>query len=275
MRIVRGEWLRVTYWSQTLRSWKRWTHRKSTRKDSMRKRWYFPNKENLFFQSQMDESKPLGGDQELRTSTLVRHRPIQGESNIDFLGESEGSPPQPQDSFPDAGEAIKDFWSMSGSFIYRHHVEPESCRFLKYLMREFSSALNKIIKKNQSGGTKGPEAGPFPSRQTDCLLDLRLLPGHWVHDSVENYADLFTMALRNDDIQEFDSKWDGNLLSMTKSPPDDILEGLYISRIRESEKLKTVLELYDLEIHQKKKLGLDYHRLKNFGDEKYRAGNSK
>ena len=66
-----------------------------------------------------------GGDQELRTSTLVRHRPIQGESNIDFLGESEGSLPQPpHDSLPDAGEAINDFWSMSGSFIYRHHVEP-------------------------------------------------------------------------------------------------------------------------------------------------------
>ena len=56
---------------------------------------------------------------------MVRHRPIQGESNIDFLGESEGSPPpQPHDSFPDAGEATNDFWSMSGSFIYRHHVEP-------------------------------------------------------------------------------------------------------------------------------------------------------
>ena len=63
------------------------------------------------------------------------------------------------------------------------------------------------------------------------------------------------------DIQEFDSKWDGILLSMTKIPPDDILEGLYKLRIRESEKLKTVLELYDLEIHQKK-LGPDYHRLK-------------
>ena len=36
---------------------------------------------------------------------------------------------------------------------------------------------------------------------------------------------------------------------------------LYNLRIRESEKLKTVLELYDLEIHQKK-LGPDYHRLK-------------
>ena len=48
---------------------------------------------------------------------------------------------------------------------------------------------------------------------------------------------------------------------MTKIPPDEILEGLYKFRIRESEKLKTVLELYDLETHQKK-LGPDYHRLK-------------
>ena len=54
---------------------------------------------------------------------------------------------------------------------------------------------------------------------------------------------------------------DGILLSMTKIPHDDILEGLYKLRIRESEKLKTVLELYDLETHQKK-LGPDYHRLK-------------
>ena len=38
-------------------------------------------------------------------------------------------------------------------------------------------------------------------------------------------------------------------------------EGLYKLRIRESEKLKTVLELYDLETHQKK-LGPDYYRLK-------------
>ena len=47
------------------------------------------------------------------------------------------------------------------------------------------------------------------------------------NDSVESYADLFTISLRNDDIQEFDSKWDGILLSITKLPSDDILEGLY------------------------------------------------
>ena len=81
------------------------------------------------------------------------------------------------------------------------------------------------------------------------------------NDSVENYADLFTFVLRNDDLQEFDSKWDGILLSMTKIPSDVILEGLYKLRTRESEKLETVLELYDLEIHQKKARP-DYHRWK-------------
>ena len=48
---------------------------------------------------------------------------------------------------------------------------------------------------------------------------------------------------------------------MTKIPSVDILEGLYKLRIRDSEKLKTVLELFNVEIHQKK-AGPDYHRLK-------------
>ena len=64
------------------------------------------------------------GDQDLRTSTLIRDHPIRGEDHQDFLGESEGSPPHLQDSLPDAGEARNDLWSMSGDFINRHHVEP-------------------------------------------------------------------------------------------------------------------------------------------------------
>ena len=59
-----------------------------------------------------------------RTSTSTRERPIREESHVDFPGESEGSLPPPHDSFPDAGEAIYDFWSMSGNFKNRHHVEP-------------------------------------------------------------------------------------------------------------------------------------------------------
>ena len=63
-------------------------------------------------------------DQELRTSTLIGEHPIGGEGQRDFLGESEVSLPPPHDSLLDAGEARNDFWSMSGNFIYRHHVEP-------------------------------------------------------------------------------------------------------------------------------------------------------
>ena len=48
---------------------------------------------------------------------------------------------------------------------------------------------------------------------------------------------------------------------MTKIPSDDILEGLYKLRTRQSEKLKTVLELDNLEGHQKK-AGPDYARLR-------------
>ena len=47
------------------------------------------------------------------------------------------------------------------------------------------------------------------------------------NDSVENYTELFTVVLRNDDFQEFDSKWEGILLSMTQIQTDDILEILH------------------------------------------------
>ena len=120
----------------------------------------------------------LGGDQDLRTSTLVRHRPIQGESNIDFLGESEGSLPPPHDSFPDAGEAINDFGSMSGSFIYRHHVEP---RVKLYSPRE--------------------ESFPIPlkyidvSRTTHTNLDVKQekrIDGYWNVDGSRDLSDPWT-----------------------------------------------------------------------------------
>ena len=95
----------------------------------------FPKQGEFIFSYRRWTNQNLGGDQDLRTSTLVRHRPIQGESNIDFLGESEGSLPQPHDSFLVAGEAINDFWSMSGSFMYSHHVDP---RVKTYSPREES-----------------------------------------------------------------------------------------------------------------------------------------
>ena len=70
-------------------------------------------------------------------------------------------------------------------------------------------------------------------------------------DTVLHYADLFSVTLRKNDVQEFDTRWDDILISVTKIPPDDVLESLYKFRIRQSDQLKAALELYDMEIHQK------------------------
>ena len=53
---------------------------------------------------------------------LMGRRPMKdvlGNHLKDLLFHSVHWFPQPHDSFLDAGEAINDFWSMSGSFIYR------------------------------------------------------------------------------------------------------------------------------------------------------------
>ena len=126
----------------------------------------FPKEKGVFIFPIVDgRIKTRGGDQDLRTSTLVRHRPIEGESNIDFLGESEGSLPQPQDSLPDVVEAINDFGSISGSFICRHHVEPrvklyslkeESFPFpLKYIDASRTTHTNLDVKQSDASMITG------------------------------------------------------------------------------------------------------------------------
>ena len=119
-----------------------------------------------------------GGDQDLRTPTFIREHTIRGESHVDFLGESEGSLPQPQDSFPDAGEAINDFRSISRNFKNRHHVEP---RVKLYSPRE--------------------ESFPIPlkyidvSRTTHTNLEVkqeRRIDDHWNMDGSRDLSDYWT-----------------------------------------------------------------------------------
>ena len=73
----------------------------------------FPKENGNFMFPAADGRITLSGrDQELRTSTLIRERPIRGEGHVDFLAESEGSLSPPHDSFPDADEVMNDFCSM-------------------------------------------------------------------------------------------------------------------------------------------------------------------
>ena len=86
------------------------------------------------------------------------------------------------------------------------------------------------------------------------------------HDTVLDNADLFSVSLHDDNIQESDTRWDEVLLSVSKIPSDDILESLYKLRIRESDQRKTVLELYDMEIHQEISMP-NYQKIEDNGEE--------
>ena len=124
----------------------------------MRKRWYFSKKkENLFFPIAEERIKPLGGDQDLKTSTIDAAAISRGESHVVFLGESEGSLPPPHDSFPDAGEAIYDFlvhvrklhippsrWTQSETLLAERRFMPYSTevhwRIQNYLYKIWMSS---------------------------------------------------------------------------------------------------------------------------------------
>ena len=59
-------------------------------------------------------------------------------------------------------------------------------------------------------------------------------------DIVLDYAEMFSITLRDDIVQKFDTRWDEVLTSISKIPSDDVLESLYKLRTRESDQLKTV-----------------------------------
>ena len=130
------------------------------------------------------------------------------------------------------------FFSRVHSFSWLRVARREDC-----ICPEQNHPAFLLQEKGQSGGTESSKNGPNPSRETDRSLDLRLLPGTDVNESVLDYADLCAVALPNDDIREFETRRDEILLSTKQFPPDDVLKCLYKLRIRESEKLKTVLDL--------------------------------
>ena len=72
------------------------------------------------------------------------------------------------------------------------------------------------------------------------------------YEAVQRLADLFTMNLQNDDVQDFDVRWDHAPLAVSEMPSDMFLEGLYKSKLQNSAQLQTVLALYDQETARNK-----------------------
>ena len=122
---------------------------------------------------------------------------------------------------------------------------------------KIASALNKIIqnshfkKKVSLEEQKAQKEDRFLRGRQIAFMIYDNFRVTGVHDTALDYADLFSVTLHDDNIQEFDIRWDEVLLYMSKIPSDDVLERLYKLRIRESEQLKTVLEFYEMEFNQK------------------------
>ena len=111
--------------------------------------------------------KISGGDRRLRPSTFIRNRPERGEEREVFQGESDGlSSPTPiqDDSTRNDAEADNDFWSITGDFIYRHHVEP---RVKLYMPKE--------------------ESFPIPMKYIDVTRTTHTSPDVLVEKQIEDY----------------------------------------------------------------------------------------
>ena len=80
-----------TFWSQTLRSWKRMNASEIHARRLNAKDVITPQSGDNFMPDRRWKSKIIWRDQDLRTSTLMRDHPKLGEEREDLLGESEGS----------------------------------------------------------------------------------------------------------------------------------------------------------------------------------------
>ena len=96
------------------------------------------------------------------------------------------------------------------------------------------------------------------------------------YEAAQGLSDLFNIRLQNDDVQDFDVRWDQALLSASETPTEMILEGLYKSKLQDSVQLQTVLALYDQETVRNKRQP-SYSRFKTAGrlhiDQAMRARN--
>ena len=64
---------------------------------------------------------------------------------------------------------------------------------------------------------------------------------------VQSLSELFNTRLQNDDVQDFDTRWDQALFAASEIPMEMVLESLYKSKLQDSVQLQTVLALYDQE----------------------------
>ena len=156
-----------------------------------------------------------------------------------FLENQKGLFHHSHDSLPDSGEAIHDFWSMSGSFIYLDHVEP---RVKLYSPREESFPIP--LKYNNV------------TRTTQTNLDVKQekrIDDYWNIDVSRDLSDLwtgFTQFTMLDEKAPDGYTWFGERLSRKQltSRPDHLWPELWKS-MGKNAKLKEKQKWSEEKIH--------------------------
>ena len=138
----------------------------------------FPKEGEFTFPIADGRIKTPGEDQELRISTLIRPRPSRGEGHVDFLGESEGSFPQPHDSLPRCR------WTNERLLVHvgKLHIPPSLNLETNFTRREKNHSLFHWSKFDVS-------------RTTHTNLDVKQekrIDDYWNLDGSRNLSDPWT-----------------------------------------------------------------------------------
>ena len=64
-------------------------------------------------------------------------------------------------------------------------------------------------------------------------------------DAAQGLSDLFNICLHDDDVQDFDTRWDQVLLITSEIPEENVFEGWYKMKLQGSAQHQTVLALCD------------------------------
>ena len=100
------------------------------------------------------------------------------------------------------------------------------------------------------------------------------------HEAVQGLSDLFNIRLQNDNVRDFDVRWDQALLLASETPIEMVLEGLYKLTLQDSVQLQNVSALDDQETnrnsgqpsYQKLKTSVRLHIDQTIRTRNFRAG---
>ena len=66
-------------------------------------------------------------------------------------------------------------------------------------------------------------------------------------EAVQGVSDQFRKRSQDDDVQDFDTRWDQALSAASETPTETVVEGLYKSKLKDSVRRQTELAMYEQE----------------------------